>query len=72
MKEHEQPLEPIALSIEAAARSLGVGRVTIFKLLRDGHLRRIKIGRRTVIPMIDLTNLIYRLDSQALDLKADT
>ena len=47
----------IALGVEDAARVLGVGKVTIFRLLKEGQLRRVKIGRRTLIPTTDIAAL---------------
>lgn len=52
-----------ALSVDAAALALGVGKVTIFRLLKEGQLRRVKIGRRTLIPVADVSALVERLAS---------
>ncbi|WP_243317642.1 helix-turn-helix domain-containing protein [Geothrix paludis] len=59
-----QPAAPrAALTVEEAARSLGIGKVMLFKLLKEGQLRRVKIGRRTVIPAGDVEALVERLAS---------
>jgi len=42
--------EPRLLSIPEAQAVLGISRTTLFRLLSDGDLAGMKIGRRTVIP----------------------
>jgi excisionase family DNA binding protein len=42
-------MDIIASPINDAARALGVGRSTIYKLINAGQLSTIKIGRRTLI-----------------------
>ena len=45
-------VDRIALSVPEAAEALGgVSENTIWNLLRDGTLRRLKVGRRTLIPV---------------------
>ena len=45
-------VDRIALSVPEAAQALGgVSENTIWNLLRDGTLRRLKVGRRTLIPV---------------------
>lgn len=43
------PDEPECLSIVSAARRLGVGRSTVFKMIAQGSLPTVKIGRRRMI-----------------------
>ena len=50
-----------ALSVGAVAQALGVGKVTVYRLLREGQLRRVKIGHRTVVPAGDVAALVERL-----------
>lgn len=57
MKSHP---EPLAHSPDDAARRLGVGRTKVFELMNSGELRRIKLGRRTLVPDADLVALIER------------
>ncbi|PHQ63438.1 MAG: excisionase [Sphingobium sp.] len=46
--------------IDEVAALLGLGRTTIFKLMDDGHLQRIKIGSRTLIRASDVEALLQR------------
>lgn len=39
---------------------LGLGRTTIYKLIDDGHLGRVKVGARTLIPAQDVDALLQR------------
>lgn len=55
------PITREALSVEAVAFALGVGRVTVFRLLKENQLRRVKIGRRTLVPAADVAALVERL-----------
>lgn len=50
-----------AYTVEEAAIALGVGKVTVYRLLKEGQLRRCKIGRRTLIPVKDLAAFVERL-----------
>lgn len=46
------------VSINDAAKLLGLGRSTIYRLLREGKLEFLKIGRRTLIPAASLEQLV--------------
>lgn len=50
--------EPVLLSPEEAAAVLGVGRSTIYRLIDEGTLRRMLIGRRALIPRADIDSYI--------------
>jgi excisionase family DNA binding protein len=49
------------LDVPAAARSLGVGRTTVFQLIRDGRLESVLIGRRRLIPIASIEAYVARL-----------
>lgn len=54
----------LALNVEEAAAALGIGRTMVFYLLRDGKLRAIKIGKRTLIPVKEIEAFIARLQAE--------
>ena len=56
----ESPLEPLAVSVKEAASLLGVGRSTVFELIREQRLASIKVGKRRLIPTEELEAFIHR------------
>ena len=52
---------PLLLGIGDACRTLGIGRSTLFTLLRDGRLPACKVGRRTLIPYDSLRDFLAGL-----------
>lgn len=42
-------MEPLAISINETAKALGVGRSSVYALIKSGGLDAIKIGRRTLL-----------------------
>jgi excisionase family DNA binding protein len=55
--ETEQNMEPLAVSINAAAKALGVGRSSVYSLIKTGKLEAIKIGRRTLLTTASIKRL---------------
>ena len=55
----------LAYSPDEAALALGVGRTTVFGLLKEGRLKRVKIGTSTVIPRSSLEALLAEGDVAA-------
>lgn len=49
---------PLAHSVTAACERLGVGKTTIYELIKAGEIRPFKIGRKTLIPENDLLRVI--------------
>lgn len=50
----------ITYRVDEVASLLGIGRTTVYALLADGQLRRIKIGSATLIPASDVDALLQR------------
>lgn len=53
-----QPVDPITYNIPAACRVSGLGKTTIFALLANQKLVRVKIGKRTLITAESLHALL--------------
>jgi excisionase family DNA binding protein len=57
--------KPVSYSVEDAARALGIGRSLAFRLIREGQLAAVKIGRRTVVPVKECEAFLARLGGAA-------
>jgi excisionase family DNA binding protein len=53
-----QASQPIANTINDAARRLGVGRTTVYELIGAHLLRTFKVGTRTLIPESELARFV--------------
>lgn len=51
-------MEPLATSVNGAARALSLGRTSIYQLINEGKLETVKLGRRTLIKTASLRALI--------------
>ncbi|MCW3476755.1 helix-turn-helix domain-containing protein [Limobrevibacterium gyesilva] len=54
-------IEPLALSVEAAAAALAIGRSKAWELIRDGQLQVVRIGGRTVVTTTELRRFVAAL-----------
>lgn len=50
-------MEPLLVSITDAAKALGLGRTSIYDLMRSGELETRKMGRRRLITAASLRRL---------------
>lgn len=61
------PLEPIdaivADSIAAFVRRVPISESMLFELIAAGHVRTVKIGRRTVIPAAEVRRISDAIDA---------
>lgn len=53
-------MEPFTVTIEKARGLTGLGNTKIFELLAAGQLKRVKVGRRTLITTESIRALIER------------
>lgn len=54
MGETQQGGEPLTVTVEAARRMTGLGTSTLYRGFRSGALRKVKVGRTTLIPLDSL------------------
>jgi excisionase family DNA binding protein len=64
-QETHMNMEPIAMSVNSAAQTLGIGRTSVYALLKQGRLDAIKIGRRTLLTTASIRKLAHVEHSQA-------
>jgi excisionase family DNA binding protein len=50
-------VEPVSYTVADATAALGIGKTTLYELIEAGKLRKIKIGKRTLIPASDVRAL---------------
>jgi excisionase family DNA binding protein len=56
-------VEKVAASIREAGEALSLSRSRIYELLDEGRLQRVKIGRRTLIPVESIRRLVEEADA---------
>ncbi len=54
----QEPVQRQTLSLDEAARYLGVGRSTIYVMTRDGELPTVQIRRRRLVPKQALDDML--------------
>lgn len=54
---------PVAFSIPEAAAHLSISRSLLYSLIDSGQIRRVKIGRRAVIPASELVKLLEHCET---------
>jgi excisionase family DNA binding protein len=51
-------METLAVSINEAAKALGLGRTSIYAMIADGRLEAFKLGRRTLVKADSIRRLV--------------
>lgn len=51
-------VERLTYTVEEAAGAIGCGRTSVFRLLREGKLRSIRVGSRRLIPREEIDRFI--------------
>ena len=59
-----QPLEPICVRVNDAARMIGIGRTKLYELISSGELETVKIGKATLVTTASLRALVGRRCNQ--------
>lgn len=65
--EHSTGQPRLLLTVEEAADRLGVGRSTMYGLIRDGEVESVQIGRLRRVPADALPRFLARLRSTTAD-----
>jgi excisionase family DNA binding protein len=51
-------MEPLTIRIDDARKAIGVGRTTIYSLIANGQIETVKIGRRRLIRVDSIRQLV--------------
>lgn len=51
-------MNPISLSINDAARAIGIGRTKLYDLINTGALKTVRLGRRTLVSTASIEALV--------------
>lgn len=51
-------MDPIVVSVNGAAQVMNLGRTSIYALIKDGRLRTVKLGRRTLVKVDSIQALL--------------
>ena len=55
-----QPVKPICVRINDAARIIGIGRTKLYELIASGELETVKFGKATRITTASLEEMVRR------------
>ena len=55
---HALPTDPVSVRVSMAVKLTGIGRSTLYELIKSGEIETIKIGRSTLIPFRCLKRLV--------------
>ena len=58
------PLNKLLLTTTEAAERLGIGRSTLYDLIRSNRLRTVKIGKRRLVPVDALVETIRAFEQE--------
>jgi excisionase family DNA binding protein len=54
-------IAPLAVSVADAGKALGISRTFAYELVNDGTIRTIELGRRRLVPVVELERLVTDL-----------
>ena len=61
MEPLEQAGRPVLLRINDACRCIGLGRSKLYELIARGDIEVVKIGSRTLVPIVSLEKFVRSL-----------
>jgi excisionase family DNA binding protein len=58
-----KPDEPLTLSVEAAAKVLGLSRASAYEAIRTGQIPSLRFGKRILVPRVALNKMFSQTDT---------
>jgi excisionase family DNA binding protein len=55
----------VLLTVEQVAEQLGIGRTTVYRLLKDGQIESVTVGRLRRIPQTEVDAYVGRLTAES-------
>ena len=59
-------MEPLTVTIDDAKKAIGIGTTKIYELINTGHLKTVKLGRRTLVKTDSIHELVRSLSEARL------
>jgi excisionase family DNA binding protein len=56
---HDTHIKPVTVTVSNALRLSGIGRTTLYKLIKEGKIRTTTIGRRRLVVYASLEELAH-------------
>ena len=60
-----QAIQKVLFSVPDAAVALSMGRTTVFNLIKEGHIKAVKVGKRRLVAATELAAYAARLQEGA-------
>lgn len=58
-------MEPLTVTIDGAKKAIGIGTTKLYELINDGHIKTVKLGRRTLVKTASIREFVESLDAAA-------
>ena len=68
----EETTHPLTLTVEQAAKVLGIGRSTAYELVHTGDIPSLRLGRRIVVPTAKLAEMLAPMSTTEASCFGDT
>jgi excisionase family DNA binding protein len=52
----------VSLGIDEVVQSTGLGRTLVYQLIKEGRLKALKVGRRTIVAVEEINAFLARLE----------
>ena len=72
IKDEPPRIEPVLVNAwPDAGMALGIGKSTLWELMRSGELKSVKIAQRRLVPVAEIHSYVQRLQEEAQSIGGD-